>query len=96
MISVIYDSIISQIKLIVDTLEDDDDIKIDTNIEESIEVIHELDVGSEINDNIARHISILWHNNDIKNVFNNRTNVSIVDSCPNFFNKIVSIGKHNY
>merc|ERR1719295_899531 len=81
-------------------IDDDPDqyshLEIGEDAQESANVIEYLHRDLEINNKIARHISILWDDNGIRNTFELRGKLSVPDSCSHFFENVKKIAKPDY
>lgn len=99
-LSTIYDSVLGQIKAILHKrgqfAEKSDDYSLSEEVKASADFIQGLPRESEIDEEIARHIDILWKSPAIQLTFENRDSLSIVDSCPYFFDDIERIGDIDY
>ena len=91
----IYDCITLQMKAIILQSEEYEH-ELDPNVQKSADAIKALPRDAEINDAIAMHIKTLWKDQIIKDSFEHRTNLGIVDSCPHFFESIDRIKRADY
>jgi len=56
----------------------------------------ELPRDIEINEEIAKYLKVVWSDSTIKQTFKDRTNLSVVDSAPYFFENIDRIAEVGY
>ena len=91
----IYDNILDQIRAVIiqcRTFE----YKLNETEEEAISYIQNLPSDCEINREVANKIKILWSAENIKLSYEERTNLSIVDSSSYFFDEIDRISSIDY
>jgi len=92
----IHDCIIGQMKAIIIQCEDLE-IALDGNVQESADYITQLSrVDTFINSTVANHVTTLWNDARIKDAFNRRSTLGIVDSCPHFFDALERISSADY
>ncbi|ETO20979.1 protein ALEX GNASL [Reticulomyxa filosa] len=63
---------------------------------EAMRFIDDLPRNIEITDEIAKNVKVVWADPAIKETFKDRTNLSVVDSAPHFFESIDRIAEFGY
>eukprot|EP01084_Bolivina_argentea_P155124 270358_1 len=91
----IYDNILDQIRAVIVQCRSFE-YKLNESEEESISYIQNLPSDCEINSEIASKIQMIWDSEYIKLSYENRTNLSIVDSSSYFFDALSRISKQDY
>ena len=91
----IYDCVIGQMKSLIHQSEEFE-YELDENVQKSANFILDLPRDVDINQNIAHHISTLWNDQMLRDSFEHRTNLGIVDSAPYFFEAMDRISKSDY
>mmetsp|Transcript_21733 Transcript_21733/g.19167 ORF Transcript_21733/g.19167 Transcript_21733/m.19167 type:complete len:409 (+) Transcript_21733:91-1317(+) len=99
----IYDNVLDQIRAVINQYKqfaesEEYDSKLSEEEEEAISYItnNNLPADCEINKEVANKIKIIWNNVDIKKAYDDRENLSIVDSAAYFFNEIDRISSIDY
>ena len=70
--------------------------KLNEEEESAIKYLELLPTDSEVNEEVAAQIGVLWKSESIKKSYENRTNLSVVDSSAYFFDALDRISKQDY
>jgi len=93
----IYDSILAQIKaLIIECRSLQYDPRCQQKTSDAMRFFDDLPRDVEINEEIAKFLKIVWSDPVMKETFKDRTNLSVVDSAPYFFDNIDRIAEIGY
>ncbi|ETO25775.1 hypothetical protein RFI_11365 [Reticulomyxa filosa] len=97
----LYDSVLAQVKaLITECRALHYDVsgysRCQSKTLEAIRFFDDLPRDVEINEEIAKYLKIVWADSAIKEAFKDRTNLSVVDSAPYFFENIDRIAEVGY
>jgi len=93
----IYDSILAQMKaLIIECRALNYDSGCGKKTLDGMRYFDELPRDIEINEEIAAQLTVVWSDPKIKEAFKDRTNLSVVDSAPYFFDNIHRIAEAGY
>eukprot|EP00485_Elphidium_margaritaceum_P011667 CAMPEP_0202689840 /NCGR_PEP_ID=MMETSP1385-20130828/5026_1 /ASSEMBLY_ACC=CAM_ASM_000861 /TAXON_ID=933848 /ORGANISM="Elphidium margaritaceum" /LENGTH=385 /DNA_ID=CAMNT_0049345043 /DNA_START=29 /DNA_END=1186 /DNA_ORIENTATION=+ len=91
----IYDNIVEQISAVIlqcRSLE----YKLDETEEAAIAYLESLSSDTPLTPDVAAQIKVLWQNESVKMAYDNRTNLSIVDSSAYFFDELERIASIDY
>jgi len=93
----VYDSVLAQMKaLIIECRSLQYDSRCQQKTLEAMRFFDDLPRDIEINEEIAKYLKLVWADPPIKETFKDRTNLSVVDSAPYFFESIDRIAEVGY
>ena len=70
--------------------------KLNEEEEAAIKYLEHLPPDSVINDDVAAQLRVIWQSDSIKKSYENRTNLSVVDSSAYFFDALDRISQSDY
>ncbi len=97
--SIVYTNCILGMKSLIrysDVLDPSLKTRVSDSLIGSKNFIVELGPDSEVDEEVAKHIRMLWADPGIANTFANRSSFQLSDSCRYFFDEIEEIGKPGY
>lgn len=91
----IYDNVLDQIRAVIVQCRSFE-YKLNEEEESAVRFLERLPADSVIDDDVAKQLHIIWRSESIKKSYENRTNLSVVDSSAYFFDALDRIAKSDY